>query len=454
MLPSAVRWSPGRREGAGELRHRTGRAAWGHLLAGVLLLGTLTACSGDGPTALSAPEVFYLRAHGGQKVFPLSVDGGGSPYARPGTRRLTVDVAPGSEDVVRLDGSGPDCAGDATHVTCDVAGTDLGAAGTRGFVPLAAKGGRPGDTGYLRFSYATEDGRKLTARTRVVVGEPELRLLTAAPVERVRPGAGITSPVVVRNTGDVPARGLTLVVDSGDLEFARRYANCRYPGLRHGRQAVCRFPDLVVPPGETVAVRPGLRLRASTTRMYGSFRRQVWPTDAGPGQYQNFSAGGDHGDGPALRAARTDAVKGAFAVDQDWVSVSLDTRADYAVTGARLHGAPGDRRTLRLTVRNDGPGDPGHAARLVFTPPPGTTVLKEPMEPIDEDVYAPHCRHGDYDYVCDVGALEPGSSRTFEFTVRLGEPGTGSVRLTDASPRTGRHDPDPSDDRATVTVTG
>ncbi|MER6628218.1 hypothetical protein ABT301_08255 [Streptomyces sp. NPDC000987] len=428
------------------------------LLADVLLLAALTACSGDEPTALSAPEVFYLRAHGGEKVFPLSVDGGG-PYARTGTgtRKLTVDVAPGSEGVVRLDGSGPDCAGGATHVTCDVTGTDLGLAGTRGFVPRAAEGSRPGDTGYLRFSYATEDGKKLTARTRVVVGEPELKLLTAAPVERVRPGAGITSPVVVRNTGDVPARGLTLVVDSGDLEFARRYANCRYPVLRHGRQAVCRFPDLVVPPGGTVAVRPGLRLRASETRMYGAFHRQVWPTDAGPGQYQSFSAGGDRGDGPALRAARvgrTGAVKGVFAGNRDWVPVSLHTHADYRVTGARLRGAPGDRRTLRLTVRNDGPGDPGHAARLVFRPPPGANVLKEPTELIDEDLYAPHCRHDDYDYVCDVGALEPGSSRTFEFTLSLGEPGTGSVRLHDVKPRTGRHDPDPSDDRAAVTVTG
>ncbi|MEU5093977.1 hypothetical protein [Streptomyces sp. NPDC020996] len=315
------------------------------LLADVLLLGAFTACGGHEPTALSAPEVLYLRAHGGDKVLlPLSVDGGGSPYARPGTRKLTVDVAPGSAGVVRLDGSGPDCAGGATHVTCDVTGTDLGAAGTRGFVPRAAKGSRPGDTGYLRFSYPAKDGRKLTARTRVVVGEPALKLLTARPFERVRPGAGITSPVVVRNTGDVPARGLALVVDSGDLEFARRYANCRYPGLRHGRQAVCRFPDLVVPPGGTVAVRPGLRLRAPKTRMYGAFRRQVWPTDAGPGQDQSFSAGGDRRDGPALRAARVGrpgAVKAAFAGNRDRVPVSLDTHADFAVTGAHLHGAPG-----------------------------------------------------------------------------------------------------------------
>ncbi|MEU5093976.1 hypothetical protein [Streptomyces sp. NPDC020996] len=77
-------------------------------------------------------------------------------------------------------------------------------------------------------------------------------------------------------------------------------------------------------------------------------------------------------------------------------------------------------------------------------------MLKEPTELIDEDQYAPHCRHDDYDYVCDVGALEPGSSRTFEFILSLGEPGTGSVRLRDVEPRTGRHDPDPSDDRAVV----
>lgn len=429
-------------------RRRTGAALTGALL----LLGALTACAGDNePTSLSAAEVFYLSPHSNQKLFPLRVDGSDFT-ALTGKRRLTVDVPASSRDVVRLRESSPDCTGSATHVTCDIAGTLL-SGGTSDFTPLAAKGSKPGDTGQLRLSYGRKDGRKLTARTRVVVGAPVLEVLTPKAFKGVRPGAEVTSPVVVRNTGDVTANGLVLVVNAGDLEFARRHANCRYPDLQHGSQAVCRFPDVRIPPGKAVTVRSGLRLRASDTKMYGSFNRAVWPLDAGPGQNQNSSKGGDHGDGPALRAEPAKTTSGRFTRAGDFVDVLLDTHADYEVSGADLHGDPGDTRKLRLTVRNDGPGDPGYAARLIFSPPLGVTVLKQPTREIDEDEYQPYCDNNGSTYTCDVERLEPGTSRTFEFTVRLGEPGKGSVSLLDIKPP-GRRDTDPSDDEASVDVLG
>ena len=434
------------------------------VLAGVLLLlGGLTACAGDEKVfSLSAPEIFYVPANGGKKVFPLRVDGP-RPYA-PGARRLTVDVAPGSEDAVWLRDDSRNCRGSATHIVCEGPAANLNGLTTDVFAPLAAKGSKPGDTGYLRLTYVTTDGGKLTARTRVVVGEPVLELLTPAPDKGVRPGAEVTSPVVVRNAGDVPVRGLALVVNAGDLEFVQRYANCRYPELKRGSQAVCSFPGVRIAPGKSVTVRPGLRLRASGTKMYGSFNRMVWPLAAGPGPDQGFSGGGEHGDGPALRAEATKTPSGTFTKAGDFVGVLLAAGADYEVLGADLHGDPGDTRKVRLTVRNNGPGDPGYSTRLVFGPPPGTAVLKEPMTEIDDGDYEPYCANDGYTYTCDVEGLEPGKSSTFEFTLRLGEPATGSVRLEDkgsgpsGSPAPGgppgRHDPDASNDEASVEVTG
>lgn len=423
------------------------------LVGALLLPGALTGCAGEAPISLSTPETFYVPAHGGKKVFPLRVVGPGA-HAVSGARRLTVEVAPGSEGAVRLTESSRDCRGSATRVVCEGPSASFGGLTTDAFAPVAAKGSKAGDTGYIHLTYLTKEGRKLTARTRVVVGEPVLELLTPAPETGVRPGAEVTSPVVVRNTGDVPVRGLVLVLGAGDLEFVRHYANCRYPELQHGGQAVCRLPGVRIAPGGSVTVRPGLRLRASRTTMYGSFSRMVWPLEAGPGPNQSYSEGGEHGDGPALRAVAAKTPRGRFTDAHDEAEVVLATHADYAVTGADLHGDPGDTRTVRLTVRNDGPGDPGAATRLVFTPPPGAAVLKQPMAEIDDGEYAPYCRSDWSAYTCDVERLRPGASRSFEFTLRLGGPGAGSVTLQDPRPRTGRHDPDPADDRASVTVSG
>ncbi|MFJ9537054.1 hypothetical protein ACIRPX_07350 [Streptomyces sp. NPDC101225] len=430
------------------------------LTAVLLLLGSLTACAGDGKAfSLSAPEIFYAPVNGGKKVFPLRVDGPGS--STPGARRLTVDVEAGSEGAVRLRDDSANCRGGATHIVCEGPAARLIGLTTDAFATLAARGSKPGDSGYVRLTYVLTDGRKLTARTRVVVGEPVLELLTPAPDEGVRPGAEVTAPVVVRNAGDVPVRGLALVVNAGDLQFVQRYANCRYPELQHGSQAVCGFPDVRIAPGRSVTVRPGLRLRASRTTMYGSFDRMVWPLKAGPGPNQSFSEGGGHGDGPVLRAEATKTPSGTFTEAGDFVDVLLATGADYEVSGADLHGDPGDTRRIRLTVRNNGPGDPGSSTRLVFAPPTGTTVLKEPMTEIDDGEYEPYCDHDGATYTCDVRRLAPGTSRTFGFTLRLGGPATGGVRLEDKRPgpsgprdRSGRHDPDASNDEAAVDVTG
>jgi len=129
----------------------------------------------------------------------------------------------------------------------------------------------------------------------------------------------------------------------------------------------------------------------------------------------------------------------------------VDTYADFEVFPVEVSGSRGSERTVRLKVRNNGPATPG-STKLLFTPPPGATVVEQPEEAIDEDVYEPYCDLDKGTYSCFVqGGLEAGKTKTFEFTLRLGGPDEGSVRVTDTA-ETDRRDPDPANDTAPVTV--
>ncbi|WP_328933003.1 MULTISPECIES: hypothetical protein [unclassified Streptomyces] len=436
-----------------------------------LLLSALTAC-GSGATdkapSITAPEVFYLRPVGDRSgpkdkaPFGMSADDGKVHTGGTGAvdHTLTADVLPGAKAAVVLHRSG-NCTGSSTHVTCQVGAKYDSASGAGSVSPVAAEGSKPGDAGTVRFTYADRNGKKVTARTRAVVGEPVVEVLTAEAVGGVRPGAALSEPVVVRNTGEVPVSGLGPQVGLEQLEFEKRYANCRYPGIHRGHTAVCEFPDLRIAPGATVTLRPALRLRTDETEMYASFNSEAWALDMGQGQYGSHPAGGDHGDGPALRAETVTAKKGTYAKGGGWTHVVLDTHADYSVSDVDLHGAPGTRRTFKLTVRNNGPADAGATEQLVFSPAPGMTMVKQPMSEIDEDVHEPYCEHRGATYTCDLDALKPGRTQDFTFTMLLGEPGAGTLTLRDKAPvggwyaggwYVGDRDPDPANDEAVITV--
>jgi hypothetical protein len=428
-----------------------------------LLLASLTACD---PTetapsitapSITAPEVFYLRPVGDKSgprdKAPFHVwakDGAGS-----GTRTLTADVLPGSEAAVTLRRSG-NCAGGPTHVTCEVGAAYDNWADLPGVSPTAAKGSKPGGKGTVRFTYTTKDGKKLTARTQVVVGEPVIEVLTPEFLKGVRPDAEMSEPIVVRNTGEAPVRGVGLEISANLMEFEQRYANCRYPDFYRGHIAVCTFPDLVIAPGETVVIRPTLRLRAPKTEMYPSFGSDAWALDMGPGQYGSYPKGGDQGDGPPLRAESTDALKGTYAKGGGRTYLVLDTHADYSVSDVDLYGDPGTKRTFKLTVRNNGPANAGSTAQLTFEPALGMTLVKQPMGEYDDDVYEPVCESNGFTYTCDVGELKPGETRSWEFTMGLGEPGNGALRLQDKGRAgewdMGRQDANPDNDQAVIRV--
>ncbi|MFI6462676.1 hypothetical protein [Streptomyces sp. NPDC050538] len=429
-----------------------------------LLLAALTSCGGaaqDKAPSITAPEVFYLRPVG-DKSGPHDKDpfhfSAADGKVRTGGRgpvdhTLTVDVLPGAQSAVVLR-KGGNCTGSSTHMTCEVR-SEYDSRSDGGVSLVAAKGSKPGDAGDVRYTYADRSGKKVTARTKAVVGEPVVEVLTAKAVSGVRPGVELSRSIVVRNAGEVPVRGLGLAIGLEQMEFEERYANCRYPGFYKGHIAVCEFPDLRIAPGQTVTLRPALRLRTSKTRMYASFNSEARALDMGPG-YAGVMASGDHGDGPALRPEVTAAENGTYAKGGGWTNVVLDTHADYSVSDVNLYGAPGTKRTFELTVRNNGPANAGATEKLVFSPPLGMEMVKQPMQEYDEDAYEPYCENGAFTYTCDIKALEPGKTQTFTFTMRLGDPGEGTLTLQDKGPAhdgyVGDRDPEPGNDKAVIRV--
>ncbi|MEU5515534.1 hypothetical protein AB0H65_14125 [Streptomyces griseoaurantiacus] len=449
---------------------RTAVRPWrgvGAALGGSLLLvaGASACDTGKSETRsyVSVPDLFYLRPYGVKapsdaRTTPFHVRAKDATTPSPHGRydhRLTVDASDAGGAVrlkiVGMSHSGPRCSGTDRRVVCEVEGEYDSWSALDRVYPVAAKGSEPGEGGVVRFTFTTEDGEKHTARSRVVVGGPAVRLRKAGPYEKVAPGAEITSDLVVRNTGQLPVRGLGVQLSGGELELRRAYSNCRYPEPYKGQVAVCELPDVRIEPGETVTLGPELRLRASRTRMDGSFTRAVWPLDIGPDKYATVPEGGEKGEGPPLEVVSTSRKGGGtFAAGSVATTVLLDTTSDFRVEEVRTRVGKG--RVVHLTVHDDGPGDPGHSRWLVFTPPPGAVVTEQPMDEIDEDAFDPHCRRDGADYMCDVGNLPPGRSRTFDFTLDLDRAGEGRVAVKERDPSVDRHDPRPANDSAKVVV--
>ena len=96
------------------------------------------------------------------------------------------------------------------------------------------------------------------------------------------------------------------------------------------------------------------------------------------------------------------------------------------------------------------------AAEPEEAPVQAEAQVKEPVEEYDDGAYRAYCDNNGFTYTCDVPDLQPGESRSFEFTAEFGAPGEGVLTLLEKDPVSpwdvGRRDPDPSNDKATIRV--
>ncbi|MGV9989917.1 hypothetical protein [Streptomyces sp. NPDC003374] len=351
-----------------------------------------------------------------------------------------------------------------------------------------ARGAKAGDSAVLRYRVTVPGRPAVTGSSRIVVGKPELVADARPDRPDVDPGGRLAVSLTLRNTGDVPARGVALRMTTRDgLAPAVRHGNCRYRDSRMW----CRLPaaDVVIPPGASYRLGTREVLRAAEDATYPgvTFEAAALGTDYVPpavlaSQYAS-------GDGAALRLVPADArddgtagardrgtagARGGGTADSvtSEVEVAVRNTSDLVAVAGGVKGPVGSRATVRIGVRNDGPGALPVPVRVEFTVPAGTTVVSSPYEfDRDEEVIDQECRAiGPYGtplvaasekqpsarrYVCTARTAAVGATTAFPFTLRIDEDvAHRGGRVTVSGGEAGRpsHDTASANDTAEVTV--
>ncbi|WP_158687626.1 hypothetical protein [Streptomyces sp. AA1529] len=461
---------------------RSFRAA---VTAVVLVLGVsagLLGCSAssDRPRPeFDVPSVFYVPR-----------DPAGTPESRFGIRELFGERGTGhytvAVDAADLRGvavlkTGQDnCPVRLPTFHCDGEPVDRRHGGSgQSFRVSPADGAEAGDSAVLRYRLTSPGLPSVTASTRIVVGEPVLTVETRADRDDVQPGGRVAVALNLRNTGDVPARGVSLHIGTRDgLRMAGEHRNCLYRGTT---SAWCRLPadDVVIPPGGTyrLAAPEAFTLAADATYPTVVFEAapltdQVSPEDTA-GQYES-------GQGPALRYLpgagpedREDAgAPHATGESAARLQLAVRNTSDLVALADTARGPVGSRAEVRVGVRNDGPGSLPAEVEVEFVVPAGTTVVSSPYDPeLDEEVIDQDCRALAADgsplaeasvrqpsarrYVCRTDAGKAGATTTFPFTLRIDEESAqrgGRVTVADGDSHHPSNDPETADDSAEVTV--
>lgn len=325
-----------------------------------------------------------------------------------------------------------------------------------------APGAKVGSSGKVTFTVTADNAPTVTATSTLVVGGPKLLSRTHPAVKGVAPLGNFALTPGFKNTGDLPAHGVGVVLHGTDsMLMARKYDNCHYVGPDTPQQNAdlyCLFPDVTVAPGQSFEFAEPLSYKADTVLMYGRIQYSAWALD-GPtlpgldlGYYRT------PGTGPALGLKSTTA--GPFASDGGFVQVSTSQHADFEVSGATVKGAVGQTVSFSVSVHNNGPGSmqlmdyPGYSGGIVkVTIPAGLTVVSLPREE-GVKVCDPGTK-GAKTYTCTLHeTFYAGDDESFGFAVRIDKAVAGAKGTVTAAGRADYPNRDnvPSNDTAPILV--
>ncbi|MGP4113407.1 hypothetical protein ACTWP5_21155 [Streptomyces sp. 4N509B] len=366
-------------------------------------------------------------------------------FAYDGPQRpaeLSVDAS-GIEGVAVVERGADGCRPRMPSFGCELPlQSDDVALNSQEFLLSPAAGAEAGDRGTLRYVLRPEGLPAVRGSVTVIAGRPELRVNEGATLAGSRAGDALDVPVTVRNTGDVPARGVVLVMDGdGDLSATTRHSNCRYS--RDASIVQCLLPDAVIAPGETLRVTPTPRVRSSDDALDERLSYGAWAFHT-HGRHPGSPCCVDDPD-PALTpgdaeplALAPDPEGGAgttFTPDREPAEAEVPVRnaADVEAIGASFRGGEvGSSHRVRVGFRNNGPAETGEI-RTVFVVPAGTEVTEAPYDPEAEaEMLDQVCQTEDEgrSYVCRQHA-DVGQEVRYAFTLRVtragGAPGCVSV---------------------------
>ncbi|MGW5466399.1 hypothetical protein [Streptomyces chartreusis] len=280
---------------------------------------------------------------------------------------------------------------------------------------------------------------------------PELVVGGIEPIDGVQPGSTFELPVTVANKGTETSEKvwITYAVTRG-LDFAEVPSNCRaqqvrsYDEMPERWTVACGF-DQAVEPGVVYTPERPLRVKALDRAFHDELLLRVDENDPGPDE-NGFPPVA--GTAPAVKLVEA-AAGGEGSARVVILPVTSVNTADYQVTGAALRGRVGETVPMKVEFTNAGPawfmakvGEP--TARVVITPPAGTSVVKTPG----------FCKAKGDAYQCGMSqrALNEGGRETYNFQLKIDKrvsQAKGSVALsTEARP----FDPDRSNDKADITL--
>ncbi|MGW1028783.1 hypothetical protein ACWD4J_34725 [Streptomyces sp. NPDC002577] len=443
------------------------RAAVGPILLLVAVLAGLVGCAPSSGPELVAPSVFYVSRNP-HSTTKLHIE-------EKQAARVTVTFDAGDlKGIAIIKPAMDDCPVHLPVFQCKGQDGDASRGGNHQYFHLSpAQGTTAGDSAVLRYRVTSPGLPTVTGSSLIVIGRPALVVDAHPDRLHVDPGGSLAVSLTIRNTGDVPARGVALFMDTRDgLAPTDKHSNCRYRG---STSTWCRLPaaDVVIPPGASyrLGAREVLRVGHDATYPSVSFQAAALGTDYVPpdqlaSQYRP-------GDGSALRLVPADA-RGAGTVNRSSseLKVSVHNHTDLVAVAGTAKGPIGSLATVRVGVRNDGPGALPASVRIEFTVPPGTTVVSSPYdfereeELVDQDCRAlapegtpltapsakqPTARR----YVCTAKAGASGTTTTFPFTLRIDKDVAhhgGRVTVSDGEAGRPSHDATTANDTAKVAV--
>ncbi|MGV9569016.1 LPXTG cell wall anchor domain-containing protein [Streptomyces nigra] len=263
-------------------------------------------------------------------------------------------------------------------------------------------------------------------------------VISELPKTSPKPGDVYDENVVITNKGTAAADGITFRVRlTRGLDFPAQVPGCTYTTVEDKvRQALCEI-DEVIEPG--ASIETPVKFKALPDALMEAVQYGTSATGEAPGEGYDDS--------------------------HRRLTLTADSSADLAAVGEDTEALAGDRQSITVRLRNDGPGwiqnqESDDQTALMVRIPKGTTaaVVPKACSPFGIDgPSGPGGTPGKPTYVCvpDDNTLDVGEEVLFTFTLDIGKDTkttTGEVKATSVYDIHPAFDKNPANDKAAIRI--
>lgn len=268
-------------------------------------------------------------------------------------------------------------------------------------------------------------------------GEPSL-VISTLPSTSPKPGEVYDENVVVSNKGTAAADGITFRIRlTQGLDFPEPVAGCTYSTVEDQvRQALCEL-DTVIEPG--ASIETPVRFKALPNALMEAVQYGTSATGAAPGEGYDDS--------------------------HRRLTLTADSSADLVAIGDDTEALAGDKQSVTVKLRNDGPGwiqnqESDDQTALMVQIPKGTVAAEVPEECAPFGIDGPSGPGGTprkSKYVCwpSDATIDAGETLSFTFMLEIKDDAkttTGEVKATSVYDIHPDFDKNPANDKAQIRI--